>query len=538
MIAGTLCCVSNPRPDRIPSAREPGSSSTGDSWLDFVLRSVVPGFIATILIGIGALGVGWLPLATALVDTSVVDALRSTTFGVVVAKSAVVVGAALLLQSWLLMGHDVLRGRVTDPRRMWLALGAWSLPLMLTPPLFSRDVYSYFAQGKLVAAGIDPYTHGSSSVPGWFNDGVDPMWAEAPTPYGQFWLILARGVAEFTGPHPYSAALVLRLLAVAGVVLLAWSIPKIAYYCGIDPCKALWLGVLNPLVLMHFVSGAHNDALMVGLVSLGIALALMNLPIFGVIAVALGAGVKPIGLVALPFIGLIWAGAGSTKSRLWLRWVYSGLIAAAVIGIFGVLTKTGVGWLSALSTPGEVKTWLSPPTAVGMAIGGVLELFGLDVTDSIITVTRGIGTLLTLVVLAWLCLRPRGRTPVRGAALAFFTLVALGPVLQPWYLLWSLPLFAAAGMRRIELRIAIVGTAGFSLFGLITSSATQDTLLQISDTWAILFVAVVIAILMAVSPRERDLLLGDSQEDGLQPETPEAIARAEALTTRVVAIGR
>ena len=508
-----------------------------DTWLDFILRSVVPGFIATILIGIGALGVGWLPLDTTFADNSVVDALRSTTFGVVVAKSAVVIGAALLLQSWLLMGHDVLRGRIADVRRLWVALGAWALPLIITPPLFSRDVYSYFAQGKLVAAGIDPYTHGSSSVPGWFNDGVDPMWAEAPTPYGQFWLLLAKGVAEFTGPHPYSAALVLRLLAVAGVALMAWSVPKIAEYCGIDPSKALWIGVLNPLVVMHFVSGAHNDSLMIGLVLLGVALALMRMPVLAVIAVALGAGVKPIGLVALPFIGLIWAGANFSRGQLWLKWVYCALISGAVILIFGVLTKTGMGWVSALSTPGAVKTWLSPPTAIGMAIGGALQIFGLDVTDSIITVTRAIGTLLTVIALLWLCLRPRGRTPVRGAALAFFALVFFGPVLQPWYLLWSLPLFAAAGMRRIELRVAIVASAGFSLFGLITSSATQDTLLQISDTLAILFVAVVLAILMAVSPRERKLLLGEAQQDGLQPETPAARARADALVTQTDAIG-
>lgn len=518
---------------RIPPAREPGDVRRQDTWLDFVLRSVVPGLIATILIAVGALGAGWLPLETTIVDSPVVDALRSTTLGAVISKAAVVMGVTLLLQSWLLLGYDVLHGRVVEIRRMWLALGAWVLPLMLAPPLFSRDVYSYFAQGKLMVAGINPYTNGSSAVPGWFSDGVDPMWAEAPTPYGQFWLLLSRGVVQFTGPHPYSGALTMRLLAVAGIVMLAWAVPKIAYQCGISPSKALWLGVLNPLVLMHFVSGAHNDALMAGLLAMAFAVSLSRLPILGVLLATLAGSVKPIGLVALPFIGLVWAGVTATRTQIIVRWIWTGAIATAVLGLLALATGTGLGWLSALSTPGEVRTWLSPPTAVGMAVGGVLSLFGMDVTDTAVEIARAAGTVATLIVLAWLCLKPGGRTAVRGAALALFFLVALGPVLQPWYLLWSLPLFAASGLSRIEMRIVLVGTAGFTLFGLVTSSATQDSLLQISDLFAVLIVAVVIVILLGASPRERRLLLGDPADQGLIPEDAAAQSRAALLVMPV-----
>lgn len=537
MRAGTLGRVSADPPARIPPARDPAdrpplASAAGDTWLDFALRAVIPGTIGTILVGIGALGVGWLPLDTALLDNSVVDALRSTTLGAVVSKSAVVIGVVLLLQSWLLVGYDVMRGLDRDIKRLWVALAAWSVPLMCCPPLFSRDVYSYFAQGKLMAAGIDPYTRGSSSVPGWFNDGVDPMWAEVPTPYGQFWLLLARGVVEFTGPHPYSGALVMRLLTVIGVGLLAWAVPRIAFHCGIAPSKALWLGVLNPLVLMHFVSGAHNDALMAGLVVAGFAVALERLPLLGVVLVTLGGSVKPVGLVALPFIGLLWAGSTAGWGRIWLRWLYTALIAGALLGVLAVFTKTGVGWVAALATPGEVRTWLSPPTAIGMAVGGFLGLFGFEVTDTTVAIARLIGTAATLCVLAWLCLRPWGRTPVRAAALAFFALVVLGPVVQPWYLLWSLPLFAASGLTRKELKVALIGTAGFTLFGLVTSSATQDSLLQISDAVGMLIVAVVIVLLLAVSPRERRLVLGEQEDDGIVPEDPPSRARARMLTMR------
>ena len=137
-----------------------------------------------------------------------------------------------------------------------------------------------------------------------------------------------------------------------------------------------------------------------------------------------------------------------------------------------------------------------------------------------------------MVILFWLCLRPWGRTPIRAAALALFTLVALGPVVQPWYVLWSLPLFAAAGLNRIELKTALIGTAGFTLFGLVTSSATQDSLVQVSDAVGLVVVAVVIALLLAVSPRERRLVLGEQEDRGIAPDDPPAQARARLLTMR------
>ena len=517
---------------RIPSARRGGADVEADTFTAFAFRSIVPGCVATILIAVGAFGVGWLPINTALLEIPVVDAMRSTTLGAVICKGAIVIGVALLFQAWLLLGHDVMKGSIRDIRRLWITLVAWSVPLVLAPPLFSRDVYSYFAQGKLMVAGIDPYTHGSSSVPGWFNDGVDPLWAETPTPYGQFFLLLSRGVAQFAGPHPYTAALAFRVLALVGVALMAWGVPKLAGAGGINPIKALWLGVLNPLVLMHFVSGAHNDALMIGLIVSGLVLAVEHRALLGSACIALASSVKPIGLLALPFVGLIWAGPASSWSKRWQRWIIVGAVAVAILIGLTLVTGTGFGWVRALSTPGAVRTWLSPPTAIAMAIGAVLNWFGLDITDTLVTICRLIGTLVGLVVVGWLVLKPEGRTPIRGCALALLALVVLGPVVQPWYMLWCLALFAASGLSRIELRITLLLITGFTLHGLVTSSATQDSLVHVSDGLAVLGVAAVMGIVLAVSPRERKLMLGESEDFGLQPEDAPSSARYRLLTMR------
>ena len=183
-------------------------------------RYALPGFVGSLILAVGALGVGWLPLSGGLIDVIGVDALRGTTAGLLLSRAFVFVGVALLLQAWLILGHDLLADaddphslRGVQPRVLVTVLIAWVAPLVLAPPLFSRDVYSYFAQGRVVASGQDPYETGVAVIDGWFEDGVDPMWAETPTPYGPVWLLFARGVASFAPEQPALAALLFRLSA-------------------------------------------------------------------------------------------------------------------------------------------------------------------------------------------------------------------------------------------------------------------------------------------------------------------------------------
>ena len=527
-------------------------------------RYALPGFAGSLILAAGALGVGWLPLDGGVLDGSSLDPLRGTTAGLLLSRAFVFVGVALLLQAWLILGHDLLAGRDdphslhgSDPRTLITVLVAWIAPLVLAPPLFSRDVYSYFAQGKVMAAGLDPYETGVAVIDGWFEDGVDPMWAETPTPYGPAWLLLARGVATVTPEQPALAALIFRLAALAGLALLVIYVPRVASELGIDPSAALWLGVLNPLVVMHVVSGAHNDALMAGLVVMGFALALERHPALGATAVALAGAVKPIALLALPFIGLIWAGQ-ARQGRLrrsggqpdqeppvdspglaagWppriRAWVLVALITVGVFAVASLVAGVGLGWLAALDTPGEVRTWLSPATAVGILLGWLTTAAGLTIDDAlVVTVVRALGTLAALGIVAWLVLRPEGRSPVRGAALAFLTVVLLGPVVQPWYLLWFLPLFAVSGLSPGQLRVTVIAIAGFSLHGMAESSSTSDNLFEFSDGLAIVAAFIVVGLVLLVSPRERRLVLGGPLSQGLRPESPDQRARASQSVFR------
>ena len=73
--------------------------------------------------------------------------------------------------------------------------------------------------------------------------------------------------------HALITVVLLRLQSVAGIALIAYCIPKFARSFGRDPGPAFVLAVLNPLTLLALVGGAHNDAIMVGLLLAGITAA-------------------------------------------------------------------------------------------------------------------------------------------------------------------------------------------------------------------------------------------------------------------------
>lgn len=432
----------------------------------FAGRTILPGAAGSALIAAGALGVGWLPAAGSPLGLVGTQLLRSTTTGLVSAGLMVAVGVLLLLHTWLVLGSDLRSGFAPEPRWLGIALGAWCAPLLFAPPMFSRDVYSYVAQGRVSEAGLDPYVQGPSSLPGAGAAGVDPMWSDTPSPYGQLFVLLGERVAEVVGPNTFIGAVLFRLLALAGVLVLLWAVPVLAIAYGVDPARAIWLGVLNPLVPIHFVAGAHNDAMMIGLIAAGFAVILRGRPGWGVLLVALGGAIKPIGLLALPFAAVIWAGRGASVALVLRRTVAAGVMGVAVIVGLAALTGTGLGWLQSLDTPGQVHTWLSPPTAIGLAMGAAFDAGGLDLTEELVTTARAVGLIIGVLAIAWLCLRPTTRTPVRSAAIGFLILIACAPAVQPWYALWVLPLLAVSNLTRLQQRLVIWATVGLVLFSL------------------------------------------------------------------------
>jgi hypothetical protein len=440
------------------------------------------GLLGSVILAIGAFGVGYLPERAAIASWPVIEVLRTTTTGAIVSKGAVAVGAVLLLRAWLLLGGDVRAGRITSWTRLNRMFWFWAAPLILAPPLFSQDVYSYVAQGNLMHLGLDPYTMAPSAVPGPFLETVSPVWLDTPAPYGPLFLLIAKLAVSITGQNIYLASLLLRASALVGVWLIARYLPRVAQAYGVDGTMAVWVGLMNPLVFMHFVSGAHNDALMVGLLLAGFAMALKDRPYLAITLIALAGTIKIPALVGLGFVGLIWAGRDASWTRRVRCWAIAAVVTAGVFLAVNAVSGLGFGWIHALGTPGMVRSWISPITSIGVASGWLVSIAGYGQhTETILAILRGLATLAVLAYAAKLLLRPDSRTPVRVAGTVLLLLAVFGPVIQPWYLLWGVILLAAAGFTRRELPFVVAITAALVVHGLAQSSATSEAVLQVAD---------------------------------------------------------
>jgi hypothetical protein len=370
-------------------------------------------------------------------------------------------GLTLLIGAWLWIG-PLLRHR---PRAATLTLACWAAPLALAPPLFSRDVYSYLAQGTMVLRGLNAYAVGPAELGASpLVAQVHPLWLHTPAPYGPAFLALAAGVAAVTGTHLVAGVLGMRLVAVASVVLLAVTVPRLATRYRVDPGRALWLGVLNPLVLIHVVAGAHNDGLMIALLVAGLLLADRGWLAAAVVLVTLAALVKAPAALALGYLAPLWA------TRLGGRWRWPAALGLTVALAGGTLvaisagTGLGLGWIDALSTPTVVHNGLSASTDLGQFLGWLGELVKAPLTTATaVTATRLVGGLLATAACVTYWLRRDRLGLAGGVGLSLAVVVLLGPVVHPWYLLWGLVPIAATGTSQRLIRVAVALSASLCL---------------------------------------------------------------------------
>jgi alpha-1,6-mannosyltransferase len=430
---------------------------------EHVRKVVLTGFAGSALLALGSLGAGAPPVYDPVKRTPVIAVLRDG-IGERVALALVYVGLAVLGMAWLHLGRSVLRAEVGTERRPLLGIGAlWGAPLLVAVPLFSRDLYSYAAQAQIAHAGLDPYSVGPAALSGPFLDEISGMWVDTPAPYGPLWLGLGRAVATLTGDRVATTVLSMRLLAVAGLLLVGRYLPRLATACGADPRIALWLGVLNPLVLVHFVAGGHNDALMLGLVVAGLTVAVEATEerwvAAGVALAAAGVLVKAPAAIAVGFLAWVWARHLTGRWALVRACVRTGAVALVTAAVVTVATGLGFGWIGQLNAPGAVVTWLSVPTGLGL----LTELLRgaenfVTSADPVISAYRVAGQVATVVVVFWLWLRAGRIGPVRALAAALLAIVLLGPVVQPWYVIWGLAIAAATPLPR-RLRLLAAGAS-------------------------------------------------------------------------------
>ncbi|SEE06431.1 hypothetical protein SAMN04489740_0584 [Arthrobacter alpinus] len=460
--------------------------------------AVWQGFAGSVMLLLGSLGVGWLASSSVLIRNPLFIVARTTPVAVIVATVLLCLGAALMLRGWLRLRQHLVSWDESSAPVLKKALILWVAPMMFALPLFSRDSYAYIGQGRLMQQGLNPYTDGISALNNYFSLGPDTLWTEAPTPYGPLWLWLEHFAVLLPASSPEIALIPFRLACLAGVVLLAIYIPKLAARHGFNPHRALWLVVLNPVVLINFVASVHNDSLMLGLVVAGLYYASSKRAILGILLVTASIAIKPITLIALPFVGLLWAGSQAGWVRKFGIWAATLGISTAVMGIMGAINGLGFGWLAALQTPGTVWIWYAPIGLFSNIVGFVVTLLGgggASVTDVIQGIGQVASILIVMVLAFWKINLPSsasadaGLTANAGSAFtnpeahgesqrysqavlrrmtwAFAAVVLMAPMIQPWYMLWLVAFFAVTGVKEgWQLRTVLYLTAFFTLIAL------------------------------------------------------------------------
>ncbi|WP_411108196.1 polyprenol phosphomannose-dependent alpha 1,6 mannosyltransferase MptB [Streptomyces sp. c-19] len=355
-------------------------------------------------------------------------------------------GLTLLVAAWWRYGILLARGARDG---VLATLACWTAPLLLAPPLYSADVYSYIAQGAMVLEGHDVYGGGPSLLrPDQLGAdaaaSVGGNWTDTPAPYGPVFLLLAAAVVEVTGGAVVPAVLGMRLIALAALALIVWAVRGLGGGQG-GRAGAVWLAALNPLLLIHVVGGMHNDGLMIGLVLGGVLLATRGRWVLGCVLVGFAMMIKSPAAVALLFIGVMIASRDGGVRGLAKGLVLPGAVAGAVAAGATVLAGTGFGWLRTQSVAGSIHTALSVTSDLGLGLGLLVG----DDPDPVKGLVQKLGLLVALALIVWLAWRSwKGALdPVLGLGLSLVALVALSPMVQPWYLLWGTAVVAAVAWR-------------------------------------------------------------------------------------------
>jgi alpha-1,6-mannosyltransferase len=367
-------------------------------------------------------------------------------------------------------------GRHALPSARWAYVTAalWVVPLLPLLPLGSYDIYSYACQGWQQSAGLDPYGGGVAVLSCPWREAVSPTWLDSPAPYGPVFVVLAAAAVKIGGSLAGTVA-VLRVIALLGVALTAAGLPTLARRAGVPLSRAVWLALACPIVAVHLISGAHNDAIMVGLIVAALAVIparpravapratsetgqaasapapleagrAVSAPAAAVLVAAgvllgLAVGVKATAVVVVPFAVLLAVPRNTPLRALWRPTLLLIGAAVATIAIVSVAAGLGLGWISGLAGSGASVQWTAPSTAVGMTADLIGSAFGAHWDAVPVTRVLGIaGLVVVLIVLWW---RARRGDALLGAGLALAATVGLAPVFHPWYATWPLAVLAA-----------------------------------------------------------------------------------------------
>jgi hypothetical protein len=304
--------------------------------------------------------------------------------------------------------------------------------LLFTEPLLSTDIYRYIWDGRMQAAGINPYRYvpADAALNALRDATIFPNINRADyavtiyPPVAQMFFLAVTRVSESV------TMMKLALLACEAVTVV--FLFRLLRDLG-RPVTRLVGYLWHPLPLWEIANSGHIDALMIALLMMGLWLGLSGKPLRGAVSITLGALAKPFSAIALPVIWRPWdwklpAAALATALVCYIPFLSVGW------GVFGFLAQ---GYANEEGISSGDRLW---PLAVWRWVVGTMSE---DVIIYFIAATLAI---------AGLALHTAFRSPPwspakRIAALNNLLLAALFVVSPnyPWYFLIATPFVALVG---------------------------------------------------------------------------------------------
>jgi hypothetical protein len=335
------------------------------------------------------------------------------------------------------LAYQRVRHMAGAPRLAVLLLTAvlFCLPLLQTFPVNATDIYRYVIRGRVASVyGENPYESPPAAFP---DDPFLPLageWAGETSPYGPVWELLAATVTSLTRGNLLAGLLAFKLVGLLTFIAsgaLIWFILPAA-----PPQRRLGYTLLwawNPALLLTFIGDAHNDALMIFWLLLGLWLIRRYSVTLGFLVMLLAPLTKPIALLPLPLFFIAgWRNFAALKERLRFLLVTAvgGLILLFLAFLpFGSPLELAARLLrEATNNPGFSLSTLILLLFVRLNLPPPIEQMAL------------LGSLLFGGLALWLAWRSwHGRSPIRGAADIFAGYIAQALAFRLWYAAWPFP---------------------------------------------------------------------------------------------------
>ena len=325
------------------------------------------------------------------------------------------------------------------PTLQWLL--SWSalfgFLLLFTYPVNANDVFRYFLRGRVAMLhGENPYLVAPNAFPDDPYLALGGEWIDTTSPYGPLWEMVDAAIVGLAASNLLASLLGFKLVGLLAVLGCGWTI----YQLLEDAPERVRFGrtllwLWNPAVMLMFVVDAHNDALMLFWLLLGLLQMCKHGRVrLGLWLMVVAVLTKATAIVALGIFGIAALGRQATwaeRAKLLLWWAVGVVIITAVsIAPYGNVS----GLVTRLFEEAGASGGFSP-LVMAYFIGQQVDSLAFDFVPA----ARILSFVFIGIAIFFAGWTGFGREASRSSADSYFAYLLTALKFRIWYTLWVFP---------------------------------------------------------------------------------------------------